>query len=380
MSRFRDLDPESYALPESIRERLLSPVLCVYMDKVRENVRRMLAYTGSPDRWRPHIKTTKIPAVYRELVRAGVDRFKCATTREARVMLGVLREEGVSGDLLLAYPLRMPALAQLGRLAAEHPASRVSVLCEDPGLVADIPEHLSIFVDVNPGMDRTGVPLSESERLHAVIDAAGTRFRGIHYYDGHLHGPMPEREDEIHTCYSRALELVDTLKERGVATEEIITSGTPAVLHALRYDGFTNRDDLVHRVSPGTVVFHDWRSERENPGLELVPAAVLFTRVVSRPRSDLATCDTGSKAVAAEGDHACAYVLGWPGLEAQTPSEEHLPLRAVEGKTPALGTELFLVPHHVCPTVNLAEQVLLCDGDDHEPTDVTARAHDLFAV
>ena len=53
MTRFRDLDPATYALPEAIRAKLLSPALCVHMDKVRDNVARMLEYTGSPDRWRP---------------------------------------------------------------------------------------------------------------------------------------------------------------------------------------------------------------------------------------------------------------------------------------------------------------------------------------
>ncbi len=378
MTRLLDLDPADYALPRATRDKLLSPALIVHLDRVRENVALILSHTGSPGRWRPHIKTTKIPAVYRELVRAGLRHFKCATTREARVLLEVLREENVSdGDLLLAYPLRHPALGVLGELARTYTGTRISVLCEDPDLALTIPEELSIFIDVNPGMDRTGVPLSEPERLQAVVAAAANRFRGIHFYDGHLHGPVEQREAEIFACYDKALELCIKLRDAGFPAEEIITSGTPAFLHALRYPGFQRTDGLTHRVSPGTVVFHDWRSERENPGLDLTPAAVLFTRVISRPRHGLATCDAGSKSVAAEGDHACALVIGHPNLEAQTPNEEHLPLRAIEGEAPALGKELFLVPHHVCPTVNLAEQVLVVDGERISVAEVTARAHDL---
>lgn len=63
----------------------------------------------------------------------------------------------------------------------------------------------------------------------------------------------------------------------------------------------------VHRVSPGTVVFHDWRGERQNPGLGLVPAAVLMARVVSIPSLSphVVTLDCGSKSLAAEaGDPA----------------------------------------------------------------------------
>jgi len=380
VTRFRDLDPAEYALPARTREKLLSPALVVYLDKVRENVQRILAYAGTPDRWRPHIKTTKIPAVYSELIQAGVRHFKCATTREARVLLEVLEEAAVpDADLLLAYPLRGPGLEVLAGLARKHSTTRVSLLCEDPGLIDSIPQPLSIFVDVNPGMDRTGVPLADRDRLHAVVRGAGGRFRGIHYYDGHLHGPIEARQDEVFACYDLALELCRELRELGFPPEEIITSGTPAFLHALAYPRFRELGNIVHRLSPGTVVFHDLRSEQENPDLQLTPAALLFTRVISRPRTDLATCDVGSKSIAAEGEHVCAFVLGHAELEPQIPNEEHLPLRAVSAAAPDLGTELMLIPHHVCPTVNLAEQVLLVDGEKIGTAVVTARAHDLLA-
>ncbi|MCH7780498.1 MAG: hypothetical protein IH848_06600 [Acidobacteria bacterium] len=41
-------------------------------------------------------------------------------------------------------------------------------------------------------------------------------------------------------------------------------------------------------------------------------------------------------------------------------------------------SELYLVPRHVCPTVNLAEQALLVDGKDIVVSRVRARAHDLL--
>ena len=38
---------------------------------------------------------------------------------------------------------------------------------------------------------------------------------------------------------------------------------------------------------------------------------------------------------------------------------------------------LAVVPRHVCPTVNLAEQALVIDSDGLRSADVTARAHEL---
>jgi D-serine deaminase-like pyridoxal phosphate-dependent protein len=91
------------------------------------------------------------------------------------------------------------------------------------------------------------------------------------------------------------------------------------------------------------------------------------------------TCDAGSKSIAAEAGDPCAFVLGHPELVPLRPSEEHLPLSVRSGPLPPRGTELLLVPRHVCPTVNLAEQAILVEnGEVREIAPVSARAHDLL--
>ena len=86
--RLAAIDPTTYRLPVELTARLLSPALLIFMDRVRSNVAQMLEYMGGdPNRWRPHLKTTKTPEVWRELILSGVRNFKCATTREAEVLL-----------------------------------------------------------------------------------------------------------------------------------------------------------------------------------------------------------------------------------------------------------------------------------------------------
>ncbi len=379
MSRLAALDPAPYVLADDVLDATLSPALVVHLDRVRENLRRVIAAAGGADRWRPHVKTSKIPAVFAEVARAGVRRFKCATLREAEVLLATLRDEGIEApDVCLAYPLVGPALRALGAVADAFPAARVSVLCEDASRIAEVPERVSVFVDVNPGMHRTGVPLEDRAAILGVARAAGERFRGVHYYDGHLHeGGTEERRRAVFACYDRLLKLLDFLRAGGVAVEEVVTSGTPTFQHALAYPPFAELD-AAHRISPGTVVYHDQRSEEENPELDLLPAAVVLSRVVSHPAPDLATCDAGSKSIAAEAGDPCAFVLGRPDLVALTPSEEHLPLRVTGGARPERGDALYLVPRHVCPTTNLAEEALLVDaGEVVDVVRVSARAHPL---
>ena len=372
-----------YALPASITKRLFSPALVVFLDHVRANVQQMLEYLGGePTRWRPHVKTTKTPVIWRELVNAGVRHFKCATPREAEWLVKLLLEMAVEGaDVLVAYPLLSPNIDKIERLAKAHPGVRLSVLSEAPAHAASVPADLGVFIDINPHMNRTGIPMADRAGIEAVARAAGSRFRGLHFYDGHVRDDEAAvRQEPCWELYRELLSIEASLRKAGIVGGELITSGTPAFPYALSFDGFKELDNAVHRSSPGTVVFHDMFTDDLMEDVELRRAALLFTRVISHPTADVATCDAGSKSLAAEAGDAAAYVLGHPGLVAQSPSEERLPLRVVDGDLPPRGTELLLVPRHVCPTVNLAETLLLVERDQQaRVVEVAARAHDLLA-
>jgi D-serine deaminase-like pyridoxal phosphate-dependent protein len=380
MSRIGRLDPATYRIPEEDLERVLTPALVIFVDRVHENLQRMNAYLGGDlDRWRPHVKTTKLPTVVAELVRIGVRNFKCATTRE---VLSIL--EGVAGgspeaDVLLAHPLVGPGLRRLAEVARRFSRARISVLAEDPDAVGAIPAELGIFVDVNPGMNRTGILPADGDVIMEVAKRAGERFRGVHYYEGHVReGDTTTRRKTAFALYDDLLGLMRDLTQAGLRIEELVTSGTPTFLHALSFEPFRQLAPTRHRVSPGTVVYHDARS-LDITELEFVPAALVLARIVSHPTRGIVTCDAGSKSIAAEAGDPCAVALGWPNLQALTPSEEHLPFQVLSGDKPARGHSLLLLPRHVCPTVNLAEEAVLVQGGRVVGSaPVTARAHELW--
>nr|MCH9669982.1 D-TA family PLP-dependent enzyme [Gammaproteobacteria bacterium] len=213
-----------------------------------------------------------------------------------------------------------------------------------------------------------------------LADAVGDRLRGLHFYDGHIHAETKaERKRQTHALYDQLLDAKRRLEERGHSIAELVTSGTPTFLSALAYPGFQALSNCQHRVSPGTVVFHDMQYDSLLEDLELAPAAMVFTRIISHPADDIVTCDAGSKSLACEAGQPVAVALGHPTLEALGPSEEHLPMRVHGGTTPARGTELLLVPRYVCPTVNLAERAVLVEADGtYQVCEVAARAHDLM--
>lgn len=386
--RLAALDANGYRLAPDRLDRLLTPALVVYEAKARGNIARMIDYMGgNPDRWRPHLKTTKIPEVYALLVDAGVRSFKCATVREAQCLLDVLESRQITdGDLLIAYPIQGPAIERACALAARFGRTPVSILSEDADHAARVPGNLGLFVDVNPGMNRTGIPMQQTQRIAGVIRAAGKRFRGVHFYDGHVHQPTAgERRAAVHANYDGLTGLLERLASEGLEVPEVITSGTPSFRYALDYPGFDGGrlpvGDGRHRVSPGTVVFHDYGYDELLEDLELEPAAVVVTRVVSHPRDGIVTCDAGSKSIAAECGDPVGFVIGRADMVGLSPSEEHYPIALTDpsAAVPPLGEALYLVPRHVCPTVNLAEQALMVHADGTTVVvRVAARAHDLL--
>lgn len=355
-------------------EDLQTPTLLIHLDRIRHNLatmRRWLA--GDLQRWRPHVKTCKVPEVLALLLEAGVRRFKCATTREAEVLLstahGTIPGEPI--DLLFAMNLQGANLARAAAIAEGAPRHRFAVLTESPEHAQHVAGlGLGAFVDLDPGYHRTGIPLDEFDRIAAVTTAAGKALRGLHCYDGHLHsGSMAERTTAAHAIYRDFVSLAQRLHVRG----ELITSGTPTFPAALSFAAFA---ELEHTVSPGTVVYWDARSDQL--GIEGFQCAVeVQARVISRPTATRFTLDAGSKALDAAAGDPCAEARGSFCATAQTPSEEHLPMRCADGEAPPLGTILRLVPRHVCPTVNLAsDAVLVEDGRIVAIVPVRARGHE----
>lgn len=355
-------------------DSLPTPLLVVRLDRVRSNLARMaelLAPHGGLERWRPHVKTAKVPHVLELLIAAGLRRFKSATVREARVLLEVAETNAVALDLLVAYSHRGANLGAIVELARRFPRHRLSLLSEDPAHARELAAaNLGVFIDLDPRMGRSGIAFENRSRCAEVASAAGAALRGWHAYEGHVRAATPaERRSVCAPLFDELVELAGTL---GRPEHELVTSGTPTFVEALEHPGLARTN---HRISPGIVVYWDHQSAALGQRGFLVAASVL-ARVVSRPRPGRVTVDAGSKSVDAAVADPCVIVAGRPELVAARPSEEHLPLDVREGPDPELGTLLELEPRHVCPMVNLAERCLLVDGTQVLGlVPVAARAH-----
>jgi D-serine deaminase-like pyridoxal phosphate-dependent protein len=368
--------PEAYHIAEP--ERLLTPTLLIYEEALEANIAATLALLGGdPGRWRPHIKTAKLAWAMRRLLERGVRQFKCATTLELETLLAL-----GAPDVLLAYAVVGANARRVRELAAAHPGARVSVLVDNPAQIAAWRGGpVAVFLDVNPGMHRTGAA-PDADALLALARAArdaGLPLAGLHWYDGQIGGVAPaERAAVAHAGYDRLLQLVAALEGAGFPVPEVITAGTPAFPHSLSYPGFT-APPFAHRISPGTVVYGDLTLLHTLPAeYGYRPAALVLAAVVSHPRPGRITCDAGHKAVSADAGVPTCGVLGQPTWAPAGPSEEHLPIDLPAGaEPPPVGSYLYLLPRHVCPTVNNFDAAAIVAGGRVARVEpVTARGHE----
>lgn len=339
---------------------VLSPALVLYPEIIASNIDRTVQLLeGNADRWRVHIKTSKLAYTLRMLVDRGVCNFKCATTLE--LLAGC--QSGAT-DILVAYPVMGANARRVREIAEQFPNVRISILIENPGQLQQwIGSSVGIFLDINPGMNRTGIEPNQAETIVRTIRHAanhGLEFRGLHYYDGQYGGYEPhELTAAAHAGYDTLLALVAKIRAADLNVSEIITAGTPTFPASLTFQGFQG-NDFIHRVSPGTIVYCDATSQAQlPPKWGYAPAALVVTRVVSHPHPGIVTCDAGHKTVSADAGVPTCVVIGHSELTPLSPSEEHLPMQSKASPGPAIGDALYLLPRHVCPTVNNFDCALL---------------------
>ncbi len=368
---------EQYKVPDI--EDVLTPALAIYPDMIAANLDQTIELLdGDPDRWRVHIKTAKLAYTMRMMADRGIRNFKCATTLELLVAC-----QSGAADVLLAYPLIGANARRVREIAEQFPNLRVSILAENEIQVRQWRgSRLGVFIDINPGMNRTGVEQShaaEVAELARAIGAAGLEFRGLHYYDGQYGGlEEPERTQAAHDGYDRLLKIVSEVERSGARVPEVVTAGSTTFPSSLSYQGFRH-SEFVHRISPGTIVYCDATILAQlTASYGYRPAALILARVVSHPSPGIVTCDAGHKTVSVDAGVPTCVVVGHPELTPLSPSEEHLPMAVRQGaKAPEIGDVLYLLPRHVCPTVNNFDYALMVRDNKIESVEkVSARGRE----
>jgi D-serine deaminase-like pyridoxal phosphate-dependent protein len=348
-----------------------SPALLLFPERIRENIERMVRIAGGPDRLRPHIKTHKLAEVVRMQLEAGVTRFKCATIAEAEMAAGAR-----AADVLIAYPMVGPNVARFLELVRKFPATNFSGVADEAGAVRSLAKAcaqanaaVEVLLDVDCGQHRTGIEPGEAalELYRLIAGSPGLKPGGLHVYDGHIHEPdLPQRTAQYEAAFRPVNGFREILRSAGLAVPRIVAGGTPTFpLHARNPD---------FECSPGTCLLWDFGYGDMFADLDFLLAALVLTRVVSKPATHRLCLDLGHKAVAAENPPPRVKFLNLPEATAIAHSEEHMVVETARAGEFAVGDCLYGVPRHICPTVALySEAVIVRAGRAGERWRVTAR-------
>jgi D-serine deaminase-like pyridoxal phosphate-dependent protein len=331
-----------------------SPALVLHVERITENVRRMVALVGDPARLRPHIKTHKLPQLVVRQMELGITKFKCATIAEAELAATV-----GAADVLLALQPVGPNVGRLLQLMRTFPATRFSTVTDSAEALAALSRAAAaagvvaeVLLDLDGGQARTGiVPGPEAAGLYRALSTLpGVRSGGLHAYDGQLHQrDAVERAAACDRAFASVEKFRTELLAVGLAVPRVVAGGTPTFpFHARRGDV---------ECSPGTCVLWDAGYGTNMPDLDFLPAATLLTRVISRPAHNRICLDLGHKAVASEMPHPRVIFPALPRALAVAHNEEHLVLETEDAAHFPVGTVVHGIPWHICPTVALHSHV-----------------------
>ena len=352
---------------------VISPSLLVYPERIAHNIDLMISMIGDVTRLRPHIKTYKNANIIQMQMKCGIQKFKCATIAEAE-LLGNCK----APDVLLAMQPIGPNAERFVELMQKFPETNFSTLVDNSGMLSILADlgkshktKIHVWLDVNNGMNRTGI-IPNNSALELYSQFCTNKHivaEGLHVYDGHLRNTDPEiREADCDRAFEAVLSLQKAIEDKGLPKPKIVAGGSPT------FPFHCKRKDVD--ASPGTTLLWDAGYGNQFPEMKFLPAAVLLTRILSKPTTGILCFDLGHKSVAPEMPFPRIAFLDLEHSRQISQSEEHLVVEYDDLTIPEVGDEHYAIPKHICPTVAKYDtMVVVREGEVIDHWNVVARTH-----
>jgi D-serine deaminase-like pyridoxal phosphate-dependent protein len=312
-----------------------------------------------------------MPEILKLQLKYGINKVKCATLAEAEMAAAT----GVK-DILLAYQPVGPNTRRFFELIKKFPESFFSCIADCLSVIGELSEtsvrlglETPVWLDINNGMNRTGIePGDEALKLYRMLfDLPGIIPAGLHVYDGHIHEKDPATRQRIcNDGYSEIEKFISLIEKFTNSPVMVVAGGSPTFpVHARRINVET---------SPGTTLLWDQGYASSYTDMNFINAAVLFTRVVSKPTENTICFDLGTKAVASEMPQPRVAIKGLGDYRITGHNEEHMIVETIEAEKLRVGDHFYAIPWHICPTVDRYDCVYVAiDGKVTDQWKVEAR-------
>ena len=345
-------------LPKS---SLLTPALCVDLDKLEGNIDTMQnTVSRNGIGVRPHTKTHKCPAIAHLQMERGAVGICTAKLTEAEVMF----EHGLRQILLTtvnvsaakirrAMQLRKQCEGFIQAVDTEGNARELNAAAREAGIIADV------TVDVDPGGHRSGItPGEPALTLAQLVDRLNNlRLRGILCYDGgsqHVSGFAARRTQAIERL-APAAETFSRMQQSGLNVEIFSGGGTGTYNIDHATPGFTD-------IQSGSYVFMDASylgiggQDNDEVYGDFKPSLTILTTVLNAQYEGRATTDAGAKSCTI--NRPWSIVVGETGMSYTSGSDEYGTIRYENpSRVYQAGDRLELIISHCDPVVNLYDKM-----------------------
>jgi D-serine deaminase-like pyridoxal phosphate-dependent protein len=309
----------------------------------------------------------------RRQVAAGAVGLTVAKVGEAEIM------SHACSDVFIAYPaVGSHRLARIATLAKSH---RISIGIDSLAAAKSLQNaaasqscKLGVLVDLEVGFFRTGV--GESTDAIALCEYVASQknleFRGVMCFPGHI---LPNADDSVWHAYTESLaKVIDQLQRRSIPVPIVSGGSTPTAMQS-------HRNPLLNEIRPGTYIYNDMNEVRLGVATLDDCAARVLATVVSTPSRNKFIVDAGSKTLSSDrncvdADSGFGYVVEYPEAKISRLSEEHGEVVLPSGSTsitPKVGDRIWIIPNHVCVSVNLQNSFYLLDNQTLQQLPVDAR-------
>lgn len=304
---------------------------------------------------RPHVKTHKSVEIARRQVDAGAAGITVATLAEAEVFAAA----GFT-DIFIAYPLWLDAdkTARLRSLLEASPAGTGPLLIgidstegaeRAAHAAAGLFDRLAVLVEIDSGHHRSGVVAAQAASVASAAVQAGLDVAGVFTFPGHSYSPAGRRAAAVDEARELA-DAVAALAAVGVSARIVSGGSTPSAEFA--------DATVLTELRPGVYVFRDAQQWELGMSTPEDIALTVRTTVVSH-RDNHLIADAGSKVL---GFDRASFSTGFGRLldhhdaRITAVSEHHATITGVDLPT---GSQISVVPNHVCIAVNLADEYLV---------------------
>ncbi len=334
-----------------------TPALVLDLDAFERNLTLMAkALAGSGVRLRPHAKSHKCPEIARRQIAHGAIGICCQKVSEAACFV----ENGIE-DILITN--QVVGTTKLNHLAALAKTSKIGVLVDHIDQVTSLAKaaqaqrvSLDVYIEIDVGMGRCGVAPGEGAvALAKAIDSCpGLNFAGLQCYHGsaqHFRSPQ-QRFQAIRAAAEAATLSRRCIEEAGMTVPIITGAGTGSFVH--------ERDSGVYgEVQAGSYIFmdRDYADNHRAPGDPVFEHALfVLTSVMSVNQPGKVVVDAGLKASSV--DSGMPGVWDKEGFQYIKASDEHGVVSVPTDIAVSMGEQLWLIPGHCDPTVNLYDELI----------------------